>query len=210
MFTNNLINEKKVKIGRPKSKQPMPEHAKKVFSGVVFDIYQWEQEMFDGSVEIFERTKRPDTVNVIPITIDGKIIVLEEEQPGSGKMLGLAGGRVDEGEDVLEAAKRELLEETGYVSDDFFLWSSMQPLEKTEWAVYTFLARSAKQEKEMNPESGEKIKLKFIDFEEYINFTLSEEHREKELIERLMVIDKIRTENNPENLEKLRKIFYPE
>ena len=46
----------------------MPEHAKKVFSGVMFDVYQWEQEMYDGSTATFEKLTRPDTAQVIPVT----------------------------------------------------------------------------------------------------------------------------------------------
>ncbi|KKP89624.1 MAG: NUDIX hydrolase [Candidatus Moranbacteria bacterium GW2011_GWC2_37_73] len=43
-----------MKIEKPKSTQLIPEHAKKVFSGTFFDVYQWEQEMFDGSKKIKE------------------------------------------------------------------------------------------------------------------------------------------------------------
>ncbi len=49
-------------IERPASKQPMPDHARRVFRGEVFDVYQWEQEMFDGSKAVFEKLIRQDTV----------------------------------------------------------------------------------------------------------------------------------------------------
>lgn len=49
-----------MKIERPKSKQPIPENAKLVFKGKIFDTYQWEQEMYDGSRVTFEKIKRPD------------------------------------------------------------------------------------------------------------------------------------------------------
>ena len=35
----------------------VPKQAKRVFKGVIFDVYQWEQEMFDGTKEIFEKLK---------------------------------------------------------------------------------------------------------------------------------------------------------
>ena len=68
-------------IERPKSNQPIPPDAKKVFSGVLFDVYQWEQKMFDGSVATFEKLKRPDTVVVFPVLPNGRIILTEQEQP---------------------------------------------------------------------------------------------------------------------------------
>lgn len=95
-----------MEIPRPKSKQPMPENAKRVFKGVVFDVYQWEQELYDGSKATFEKLKRPDTVVVFPVLPDGKILLTEQEQPGKDPFIGGLGGRMDEGEDMLETAKR--------------------------------------------------------------------------------------------------------
>ena len=36
-----------MEIIHPISEQPIPENAKKVFSWKLFDVYQWEQELFD-------------------------------------------------------------------------------------------------------------------------------------------------------------------
>jgi hypothetical protein len=84
-----------VRIDRPKSKQPMPSAAKMVFKGVIFDVYQWEQKVFDGSYRTFEKIKRQDTVMILPVTNDKKIILTEQEQPGKGSFIGAAGGRID-------------------------------------------------------------------------------------------------------------------
>ncbi len=36
----------------------IPPNAKRVFKGIIFDVYQWQQKMFDGSKETFEMLKR--------------------------------------------------------------------------------------------------------------------------------------------------------
>ena len=46
------------------SMKQIPEHAKRVFSGIMFDVRQREQEMFDGSTSIFEAATREHTVCV--------------------------------------------------------------------------------------------------------------------------------------------------
>ncbi|MBI2075156.1 MAG: hypothetical protein HYT82_00635 [Candidatus Harrisonbacteria bacterium] len=48
---------------------------------MLFDIYQWKQKMFDGSFATFEKVKRrEDTVTIVPITTNKKIISVHEEQ----------------------------------------------------------------------------------------------------------------------------------
>ena len=47
--------------------KPIPKDARCVFKGVIFEVWQWEQKMFDGSMATFERIKRPDTVVIIQL-----------------------------------------------------------------------------------------------------------------------------------------------
>ena len=57
----------------------------------------------------------PDWVNVIAITEDGKCVMERQYRHGLGKTcFEIPAGVIEEGEDPLDAAKRELMEETGY------------------------------------------------------------------------------------------------
>lgn len=191
-----------MEINRPKSKQPIPDNAKKVFGGVLFDVYQWEQELFDGTKTLFEKLKRPDTVVVFPVLDDGKIILTEQEQPGKEPFIGATGGRVDEGEDILEAAKRELLEESGYEASEFVLWDAQHPTSKIDWVVYTFIAKGLKKVADMNLDAGEKIKLKLVDLDEFIEIAINKNFVEKEIIPKLY-----EAKLHPEKKEELKKLF---
>lgn len=155
-------------LQRPQSKQPLPKKAKRIFKGVIFDVYQWRQKMFDGSYETFEKLKRADTVMVLPITNTGKIILTRQKQPGKKIFIGAAGGRVEENEDILTAAKRELLEETGYRAKEYILWDAFQPIGKIEWAVYIFVAKKCQKISAQKLDAGEKIELIKMNFEEFI------------------------------------------
>lgn len=46
-----------MRIERPVSRQPIPDHAKCVFKGVIFDVYQWEQKLYNGTTTTFEKLK---------------------------------------------------------------------------------------------------------------------------------------------------------
>ena len=90
----------------------IPKQAKKVFSGEIFDVYQWPQKMYDGSTANFEMIKRANTALIIPI-LEDKILMIEEQQPGKKYDHTLVGGRQEKNETILACAKREFLEETG-------------------------------------------------------------------------------------------------
>ena len=184
-------------IERPKSKQPLPESAKKVFEGAMFDVYQWEQEMFDGSKKIYEKLKRPDTVVVFAVLDDGKIILTRQEQSSKEPFIGAAGGRVKSGEDIIDAAKRELREETGYEADEFILWKALQPIGRIEWAVYVFVARGLKKTSEQSLGASEKIEVMTVDFNEFMKIALQENFYQQEIyrdiVEALLDKEKMNT-----------------
>ena len=159
---------------RPCSRQPIPQDAKKVFDGKLFDVFQWEQEQYDGTKRTFEKVKRPDTVYILPVTDDGKIIICRQVQPGSQSYYGLLGGRVEKDENVADAAKRELQEEAGIVVNNLKLWKSFQFLPKIDWAIYIFIGNNISYES-THLDPGEKIELVYLTIDELV-LLASKEH----------------------------------
>jgi ADP-ribose pyrophosphatase YjhB (NUDIX family) len=145
----------------------VPEGATRVFTGIIYDVYQWPQERFDGSIATFEMLKRPDTVEVLAIK-DGKIVAIIDEQPTRKPELTLPGGRHNvPTETELDCAKRELHEETGMRFKNWRLVAATQPLHKIEQVVYIFLATGFEgQDKPHVDEGGERIEVRMMDFAE--------------------------------------------
>lgn len=181
----------------------MPPHARLAYKGKIFEIWQWEQQMYDGSVEIFERLKRADTTAVIA-TIGDKILLQEQMQPDRAEpFLTLSGGRRNEGETPLEAAKRELLEETGYASDNWEPWKSYQPHAKLMWGVHYFIARDCKKIAEQNLDAGERIELRLITFEELLRLSEDDAFRDRMIVPELW-----RMRTYPEEKDAFRQLLF--
>lgn len=177
----------------PAEARLIPKQAKRVFQGEIFDVYQWPQKMFDGSFQTFEMLKRPDTVQIIAVK-DGKIGILEQEQPGSGLFLDLPSGRHDiETETEIEAAKRELLEETGMTFSDWKLIRAENPYAKIDWIVFTFIADGFLSQTSQTLDAGEKISVTWKTLNEIKELIKQPKNRYlgKEIFERVNSVDEL-------------------
>lgn len=180
----------------------LPKEATCVFKGKIHDVYQWRQQMFDGSYETFERIKRPDSVQIIA-TKDNQILISKEEQPSRGMFYSLLGGRMEHGEDVLVSAQRELLEETGYESDDWEIIKTFDSVSGVEMRIFLLVARNCKKLREPQLDAGEKIEVLELGFDEFIAMVKSEQFRSK-----FLTLDIYRLQETPQLLGEFKsKIF---
>ncbi len=183
----------------------IPQQAKRVFQGIIFDVYQWQQKMFDGSEATFEMLKRPNTVQVIAARGES-ILIGEEEQPNYAKCLTLFGGRVEAGETELNAAKRELLEEAGLASEDWMLYRMDEPVLKLDWQIHTFIARDCRTVADQQLDSGERISIKEVSFDAFIDIVCSERFFGDELAKAIM---RMRLSPDAHNqFEEFRKLLF--
>jgi len=88
----------------------------------------------------------PDYINVVAVTEAEHFICFRQVKYGiEGATLSVVGGYINEGEDPLVAAQRELREETGYASDDWLsLGSYLVDPNRGIATGHLFLARQAR------------------------------------------------------------------
>lgn len=161
----------------PENAVLIPDEAELAFKGLMFDVYQWQQEMFDGSKDTFEMLRRVDILKVFVI-VDGKLLLQKEEQPAVGTFYDIPGGRHDvPGETYLQAAQREVLEETGMTLKNWRLINVRQIAHKIECFTYFYVATDLIDTVDMKLDAGEKIKNQYVSFDEYVEMGKNDELR---------------------------------
>lgn len=94
--------------------------SKKVADLFIFDAYiKKRKNPNSGEVGNFTVLESPNWVNIIPITKDNEIILIEQYRHGTDSVtIEIPGGLIEVGEDSMIAGARECTEETGYKSSE--------------------------------------------------------------------------------------------
>lgn len=111
----------------------------------------------------------PDWVNVIPLTPDGQVVCIRQYRHGTEEItLEVPGGVVDpEDGDPMQAARREMREETGYDSDDLVPLGAVAPNPTLQDnRCHTFLARNAQPNGTQALDGAEEIDVTLVDLDE--------------------------------------------
>ena len=107
----------------------------------------------------------PDWVTVIAITEDGNYVMEQQYRHGIQKTCyELCGGTIEKGENPMEAAKRELKEETGYVSD---CWTRLMTIPSnatiSDNYAHIFRAENCRPESEQHLDETEVLRVVLLD-----------------------------------------------
>ena len=191
-----------MKKDRSYRKSTVPENAKQVFEGKLFDVYQWEQTLYDGTTDIFEKVVRTDTTVVYPVLSDGRILLVKDSQPHRNEIITAPAGRLEEGETPEEAISRELLEETGYAVERLEPFYTVQPYEKFDWIVHVFIGKGCRKVQEPKIDAGEKIELMPVTFDEMITLAIDGKLHQQGLTQIVLA-----AVADSEKMTKLRKLF---
>lgn len=180
----------------------IPKNAKKVFSWIIYDIYQWEQELFDWTKATFEMAKRTWTALVIPILDNWNILVAKQEQPWNWEYIDFFWWRQDKSEELFDNAKRELFEETWYKANSWELILSKNLWwDKLDWELNYYLANWLEKVWEQKLDSWEKIEILELSLDEFLNLPLNTNIKlDKDFEETVKYISE-----NKEILDKLKK-----
>lgn len=130
-------------------------------------------EMPNGNIkEEYYVLEYPTWVNMVALTEDNEIIFVKQYRHGAGQiMVELPAGVVEENEDPEIAARRELLEETGYAFDQITYVCELFANPATSGNItYTYLLTGGRKVQEQDLDPSEDIEVVLMDLEEAKQF----------------------------------------
>jgi ADP-ribose pyrophosphatase len=145
-----------------------------VSCGPWLEVWQEAVRLPDGRlVDDYYRIEQPDYVVVFPVADDGEVVCMWRYKHGPQEVcLGLPAGGVEDGEEPLDAAKRELLEEAGFEAGE---WQTFSPYwvdgNRGFGRAHVLMARGLRRVAE--PDSGDLEEMQLVtmscdEFEEHI------------------------------------------
>ena len=129
-----------------------------VYSGSFLQLQRDTVRLPDGKITTREFIRHPGAVVILPLFDDGTVLLERQFRYPVGKVfIEFPAGKIDQGEDALTCAKRELQEETGYTATDWqFLCTIHNALGYSDEHLEIFVARGLIAG-ETCPEEGEFI-----------------------------------------------------
>ena len=129
-----------------------------------------EVELPDGTlIPNYYVRESPGFVIVFAVTEHDRILAVRQYRYGSDEIhLELPAGMLDDGEDPLACAQRELAEETGYVSADWEFVAAyfVEPVRSMAKA-HVFVAYGARKAREPQLDATEALELELPSFEDF-------------------------------------------
>ena len=92
----------------------------RVFDGIVVKLNVDDVLLPNGEKTKRERIIHPGGVGIIALTDENEVLLVKQYRYGVQRLLiEIPAGKLEFGEDPLECGRRELLEETGYLAEEF-------------------------------------------------------------------------------------------
>lgn len=165
---------------------------KPVFKADLFDVFETEVELPNGETHTYHDAVRKTAISAFPLTDNHEIYLIDQYRYlHKGRIIEAVAGFIEESEKPIDAAKRELKEETGIEAET---WQELSTVDAAgsiiTWEQPLFLAKNLKLG-QATPEDSEDIKLVKFTLSQAVELVMSGVIRTASSIVGILMIDKL-------------------
>lgn len=130
----------------------------------------------------------PDWVNVIAVTEEGNFVMIEQYRHGLGEIqMEICAGVVEKGEHHLDAAKRELLEESGFGGGDWRLLTVLSGNPSTtNNLTYCYVAEGVRKISDQHLDRTEDVAVRILSRKEVENLLANDSMKQSLMVAPLL------------------------
>jgi len=155
--------------------------SEEVFTSPFVTVHRDKVELQDGvQIDDFYTVTVSDAAMIVALKEDNSILLKSEYRYSCGEdLIECPAGTFDKDEtDPLVVAKRELLEETGYTSDNWtYLGATRESTSKLTNTMHIFLARDCVKVSEQHLDKTEHMDLVIVPLEKAVDMVMNNEIR---------------------------------
>jgi ADP-ribose pyrophosphatase len=145
--------------------------SKNIFSGKIIKLYLDDVMLPNKKTATREKVSHPGAVGIVPVTKKNKVVLVEQfRYPAGATLLEIPAGKLDNGEDPIVCAERELSEEVGAVKGRLIHLATFYTSPGfADELLYLYLAVDFKRE-ENNLDDDEFLHVYEIELEKTVSF----------------------------------------
>ncbi|MDO4459083.1 MAG: NUDIX hydrolase [Clostridia bacterium] len=149
---------------------------KDIFKGRIIDVHVDDIELEDGSKSIREVIDHNGGVCVVALTEKDEVLLVRQfRYPYKEILTELPAGKLEKGEDPLEAIKREQLEETGTKSEDYVFLGNLYPTPAYCGEIIRIWATRITEYTKQKLDEGEFLEVDRVPIEKAVDMVLNNE-----------------------------------
>ena len=144
-----------------------------VWTGRIFNVDRLQVQLPDGRNAIRDVVRHPGAVAVVALTEEGRICLVRQYRTALGRVtVEIPAGKLDPGEDPLECASRELLEETGMIAEKIAYLTTIATSDGfTDELIHIYMATGLSFSKS-SPDADEFINVDLVEVGELVDAVL--------------------------------------
>ncbi len=168
---------------------------KEIFDGKIIRVHLDDVELSDGTKTFREVVEHSGGVCVAALTEDDELLMVRQfRYPFHRELLEVPAGKLEVGEDPLEAGKRELEEECGIVADNVIPLGEIYPTVAYCSEIIRMYAATGLRKTHQHLDEGEFLGVEKVKFNEALSMVMKGEIRDAKTVAAILKLSILKSE----------------